>query len=167
MTVVAVDGAPPNAEQGPNEVRGRLPFPSASFALVASRHESFIATEVGRVLTPGGVFVSEQLGGDYGDFYAALELGRPGQAAWDLRVALQQLSAAGLRPLRHGEAREVTTFADVGAFAWYLRAVPWAVEGFSIATHRAELGRLHERMQSGDVLRVALPAFWFVARRPT
>jgi hypothetical protein len=34
---------------------------------------------------------------------------------------------------------EVLRFADIGALAWYLRMVPWAVPGFDITTHRGAL----------------------------
>jgi hypothetical protein len=36
-------------------------------------------------------------------------------------------------------AREVVRFADVGALAWYLRMIPWAVPGFDITAHRPAL----------------------------
>jgi hypothetical protein len=65
---------------------------------------------------------------------------------------------------RRGRAEE-TTFADVGAFAWYLRAVPWAVDGFSIEMHRPQLERLHRRLESDGPLVVSQPAFWLAAER--
>ena len=37
------------------------------------------------------------------------------------------------------------TFADIGAFSWYLSVIPWMVPGFTIDEHRAQLLRLHER----------------------
>jgi SAM-dependent methyltransferase len=77
ITVVACEPAPDNVDQVPDEPRGRLPFPSGSFALVTSRHESFVASEIARVLVRDGVFLTQHVGGDYGDFYEALELPRP------------------------------------------------------------------------------------------
>lgn len=54
VTVVSVEGAPDNAEQEAGEPRVRLPFPAASFHLVAARHESFVATEVCASSPPAG-----------------------------------------------------------------------------------------------------------------
>jgi hypothetical protein len=34
---------------------------------------------------------------------------------------------------------ETIRFDDVGALAWYLRMVPWAVPGFDVTTHRQAL----------------------------
>jgi SAM-dependent methyltransferase len=168
ISVVATEPAPDNVEQIPDEPGGRLPFPSGSFALVTSRHESFVASEIARVLVPGGIFLTQQVGGDYGDFYEALELPRPPnpKRRWDLRLAQEQLAGAGLRVLDSGEATEVTSFTDVGAFAWYLKLIPWTVEGFSIETYRLQLERLHERIGANGPLRVRLPAFWLKAAKP-
>jgi hypothetical protein len=99
VTVVAAEPTPDNVEQVPDEPRGPLPFPSESFALVTSRHESFVASEIARVLVRDGVFLTEQLGGDYGDFYEALELPRPPapERSWDLSLVGEQLAGTGLR----------------------------------------------------------------------
>lgn len=62
-----------------------------------------------------------------------------------------------------GEGTEITSFADVGAFVWYLKMIPWTVENFSVAAHRPALERLHERIVCDGPLRVRLPAFWLKA----
>lgn len=166
VTVVSVNPAPDNVDQRADEAeRGRLPFPPNSFELISSRHESYLASEVGRVLTPGGVFVTEQIGGDYGDYYEALGLPRPAQQRphFDLGFARGQLEAAALVVVDGGEAAQETTFSDVGAFAWYLKAIPWVVGGFSISRYRPQLSRLQERVQRSGRIAVREPAFWLKA----
>jgi SAM-dependent methyltransferase len=164
VTVVAVEPTPDNLAQGRHDETPRLPFPSDSFALVTARHHSFVAGEVARVLAPGGVFLTQQVGGDYGEFHDALGLPRPPpQRRWDLALATAQLRAAGLATVDSEEGRETTAFADVGALAWYLRLIPWTVEGFSIAAQRANLERLHGRIEREGALRISLPAFWLKA----
>jgi SAM-dependent methyltransferase len=168
ITVVAVEGAADNADEAPGETRGRLPFPSASFELVSSRHESFVATEVARVLVPGGFFLTQQTGGDYGGFYDALGLPRPTRPdrSWDLELARDQLEAAGLRVVESASGREETLFADAGALAWYLRAIPWVVDGFSLDRHRASLERLQRRIDAEGPLAIGQPSFWLKAEKP-
>ena len=165
ITVVAVEAAPDNVDQGRDDRRGQLPFPTESFALVSNRHEAFAASEVARVLRTDGIFLTQQVGGRYGDFYDTLGLVRPAvsQRSWDLRLAVQQVDAAGLRVVDSGEDVEVTSFADVGAFAWYLKAIPWTVPGFSIETHQAHLERVHERIRATGPVTVRQPAFWLEA----
>ena len=40
-----------------------LPFPESRFDLVINRHESFDSNEIYRILKPGGVFITQQVGG--------------------------------------------------------------------------------------------------------
>jgi SAM-dependent methyltransferase len=167
VTVVWDEGAPDNVDQRADEKRGRLPFPAESFALISNRHRAFVASEVARVLTPGGIFLTQQVGGSYDDFYDALGLSRVKAARqWDLRLAKDQLDAAGLRVVESAEDEEVTSFTDVGALAWYLRAIPWVVEGFAINTHRSQLEQLHERIHATGPITVRQPAFWLKANKP-
>ena len=165
ITVVRTDPAPDNVDQAEDETRGRLPFPDDSFALATSRHTSFVAGEVARVLDFDGAFLTQQVGGAYDDFYSALDLPPPPPPArsWDLGLAEQQLTRAGLQVVDSGEGTEITSFADVGAFVWYLKMIPWTVENFSVAAHRPALERLHERIVCDGPLRVRLPAFWLKA----
>jgi SAM-dependent methyltransferase len=162
VDVVAAEPVRDNLSQGNGEPS--LPFPNDSFDLVTARHAAFVAREVARVLAPGGVFLTQQVGGDYGDAYEALGLERPpSEPRWDLARAKQQLSAAGLEYAEGAEGEEVTTFTDVGAFVWYLRQIPWTVKGFSVERHRPNLARLHERIERDGPLRLRLPAFWLAA----
>jgi hypothetical protein len=117
------------------------------------------------VLADGGAFITQQVGGDYGDFHEALGLPRPAAKYVDLALARAQLERVGLRVVDGADGFEETTFADIGAFAWYLKAIPWTVAGFSIARHRRGLERLHERIEREGPLVVRLPAFWLAATR--
>jgi hypothetical protein len=59
------------------------------------------------VLTRGGIFLTQQVGGDYDDFYDALGLSGPAKPArvWDLRLAEKQVEAAGLTVVDSAESR--------------------------------------------------------------
>jgi SAM-dependent methyltransferase len=168
VTVVPTEGAPDNTEQT-DGVRVRLPFRSEEFSLITSRHESYVAAEIARVLARGGVFLTQQTGGDYSSFHRLLGLDPPPRSGpdWNLAYATAQLATAGLEVVDGAEAAEEVEFADVGAFAWYLRAIPWVIEGFSVETHRTQLLAFHERI--GDVGPVSAhqPTFWLKAIKPT
>jgi SAM-dependent methyltransferase len=168
VTVVWYESARDNAEQTPDDQPGRLPFPSASFDLVTNRHETFLAREVVRVLTPGGTFLTQQTGGNYDEFYDALALARPERSSkeWTLALASEQLRRAGLQIVDGAEDEEETTFTDIGALAWYLRAIPWLIAGFFIDCHRSRLRRLHERIEAEGPLTLRQPTFWLKAVKP-
>ena len=90
IPVVQVEGAPDNDCQ--DGVRGRLPYADRAFDCVANRHESFLATEVFRILKPGGRFITQQVDLHWDDdFYAALGLDVPDQPESWLALAVDQL----------------------------------------------------------------------------
>ena len=168
VIVVAVEAAPDNADQRPGDARGRLPFPAASFELVVSRHESFAPAEVARVLAPGGRFVTQQVGdGRYDRLRRDLGLQPqpPARVAWTLELARAQLEAAGLQIGAYGEGDLMTSFADVGALAWFLKAAPWVVPEFSLRLHREALGLLHGRIAREGPYTVVEPSFYVEAIR--
>jgi SAM-dependent methyltransferase len=166
ITVVAVAPAPDNDQQTAEASRVELPFASESFALITSRHTSYVPSEVARVLSPGGVFLTQQVGGDYGEYYDTLDLARPRASAWDLRYAIAQLQQEGLAIRGSADSSHATTFSDAGALAWFLKAIPWVVQGFSIETHRSNLERLHQRLQDEGPITIREPAFWLEAVKP-
>lgn len=138
VTVIRTAGAVDNAVQG-GDPGDRLPFRAAAFDLVLNRHESFDAAEVARVLAPGGRFLTQQAGSGWDQFHALLGLDVPARPAFDLDLLVGQAVRGGLAVEDAQVGREAVRFADIGALAWYLRMVPWAVPGFDIATHRQAL----------------------------
>jgi SAM-dependent methyltransferase len=142
--VVHSQGATDNVLQDHDET-DRLPFRDAAFDLVLNRHEAFDAGEVARVLAPGGRFLTQQAGSAPAQLHALLGLRRPGRPAFDLDLAVSQVVRAGFSVEDAQVGREAIRFADVGALAWYLRMIPWAVPGFDITTHRSALESAADR----------------------
>jgi SAM-dependent methyltransferase len=166
VEVVAVPAAPDNVEQPLDLSLPALPFADESFSLVVSRHESYIASEVARVLRPGGIFLTQQMGGDPNGYRAALGLQPVERPVFDVELARKQLEAAGLQVLAAESGSAATTFADAGAFAYWLRAIPWLVEGFSVPAFRAELAALEQRLRADGPLAIEEPAFLVEAVKP-
>ena len=137
VPVVHSAGAVDNAVQGDDA--GRLPFRDGAFDLVLNRHEAFAASEVARVLAPGGRFLTQQAGSGPDQLHALLGLRAPRRPAFDLDLLVGQAVRAGLAVQDARAGLETIRFADVGALAWYLRMVPWAVPGFDVTTHRQGL----------------------------
>jgi SAM-dependent methyltransferase len=159
IPVVRDEGAIDNADQAAGVLRGRLAFRDAAFDLVVNRHEAFVADEIRRVLREGGVFVTQQAGSGARQFHEILALEPPPDVDFHIELALEQLRRAGLRVERCAVGFATTVFADIGAFAWYLTNVPWAVRDFSIERHHDALVRLH-----GSPISVRSERFWIRAR---
>jgi len=145
VPVVQDEGAADNVLQSLQDPRGRLPFRRGAFGLVVNRHEAFTATEVARILPPGGIFLTQQVdNGNLDDAYALLSVDVESPPSW-LDVAVDQLHDAGFTVDDAECGDETYTFADAGAFAWYLKAVTplhHDYPAFSIAAHRSTLLRL-------------------------
>jgi SAM-dependent methyltransferase len=172
IPVVQSDGAPNNVDQAADLSRssagGGLPFRSATFHLVTNRHESFVAAEVARVLMPGGRFLTQQIALPWADdFYRLLDLPLPPPPPrpWALSLAVAQVEAAGLTVIASAEGYEARAFHDVGAMAWYLKAISWGIPGFTIAGFRRRLARLHAQIAANGPLVIRVPHFWLEAQR--
>jgi SAM-dependent methyltransferase len=165
VEVVEVEGCPDNDEQGPEGAIGpRLPFDDHVFELVIARHEAFVAQEVARLVAGGGHFATEQLGVDGHQGFRELlgaAIHPPVSPFFDL--VIRQLERAGMRVDEAAEATQMTSFHDVGALAWFLRMVPWAVPDFSVERYRQQLVVINEEMRSNGPLKVGLLGFYLVA----
>lgn len=145
-----------------------MPFLDGRFDLVLNRHEAFRADEVARVLSPGGVFITQQVGGDEMAELHAVTGHRPPHPEITLRNCRRQLEAAGLEVLDEGESRGSYAFVDVAALVAYLQLVPWDVpDDFSVDRYPASLWRLHrDGPARGRPVRLTRVRFWIRARKP-
>jgi SAM-dependent methyltransferase len=165
IPVIRDEGAPDNTKQDGTD-RGRLPFRGGAFALVANRHEAFRATEVARVLAPGGTFITQQIDFHaYDDLCRILGLPVPEQPASWLPLALQQVRDAGLTVLGAVRGAERHELRDVGALVYFLRVVSWAIPSYSLERCAAALRAAHEEPDLWPAAYLQ-PHFLLVAAKP-
>lgn len=112
----------------------RLPFEDGRFDLILNRHGEFHIPELRRLLKPGGLFLTQQVGEDNDRELAELLLpGTPkpfhGLNLADQREAFRQ---AGFEILRGEEHFGAIRFYDVGALVWFARIIEWEFPGFSV-----------------------------------
>ncbi len=167
--LVQDEGAFDNDEQLVSQPRGRLPYRTGAFHLVVNRHEAFVAAEVARVLAPGGVFLTQQVdNGNLDDCFSLLGRTVPPRTASWLPLAVAQVRAAGLTVEDARVGIETYRFVDVGAFAWYLKAVgplhdDWA--SFAIDSYRDAFVRLDVSVREGRPLEIRQRRLLVRARR--
>lgn len=138
LGVRVVTGVPDNA----------LPFPDGRFDLVINCHESFDAAEVARILKPGGRFLTQQVGGRDNLRLNELLQDRVAFEFIDcgLGVEVLQLQTAGFRIVEQMEAFPESHVSDIGAVVYYLRAIPWQIEDFTVEAYHPKLLALHQQM---------------------
>jgi SAM-dependent methyltransferase len=145
-----------------------LPFPADSFDLVASRHP--VETqwdEIARVLTPGGTYLSQQVGaGSVRELTDAMMGPQvPSQMRSPSR-AVDQAQAAGLAVHDLRTAALEMRFYDIAAVIVFLRKVIWTVPGFTVERYRPQLAELHERIQAVGSFTAHSQRFLIEARMP-
>jgi SAM-dependent methyltransferase len=144
IPVVWDEGALDNTE-AVDEDRGRMPFRAGAFELIVNRLEAFRATEVSRVLSPGGTFITQQVDFHSDDaLYELLGLEAPQRPESWLPFARQQVSDAGLQVEHAARGEERTQFHDVAGVIYYLRLVIWAIPEFTLETCLVPLRAAHE-----------------------
>lgn len=179
--MVATESWPPNLARAQENLRDKgvvvvadpdeppLPFADGTFDLVTSRHP--VAThwdEIARVLTPGGAYLSQQVGPDSGheiyDFFLGPKpLGR-GDREPDLARARAEAAGLEVVDLRTAELR--MEFFDVGAMVYFLRKVIWFVPDFTVAKYRDHLRSLHDRIRDEGPFVAHSRRFLIEARKP-
>ncbi|MFI9554751.1 methyltransferase domain-containing protein [Nonomuraea endophytica] len=146
-----------------------LPFADGAFDLVTSRHPVTVWwEEIGRVLAPGGTYLSQQVGPESVFELVEYFLGplsaerRRARHPDDARAGAE---AAGLEVVDLRFERLRTEFFDVGAVIYFLRKVIWMVPGFTVEEYLPRLRELHERLESEGPFVATTTRFLIEARK--
>jgi len=145
-----------------------LPFEGARFDVVLNRHGSYLPEEIFRILKPGGVFITQQVGGDNMTGLNQLLQKRPHYMYADCQLDpfVTALKQAGMRVERAEEAHPPARFLCIGALIYYFKAIPWQIKNFSVKTYRKRLMALHEQILRDGYLEVLEHRFLIIARKP-
>ena len=147
--------------------RGVLPYADDSFDLVIDRHGDFTPREIHRVLKPGGLFISQQVGAENDRELVTLLCGDlplpfPEQYADKAATAFQK---AGFAILRKEECFRPIRFYDVGALVWFARILPWEFPDFSVDTHMENLMKAQKILEQTGSIDGTVHRFLLVAHK--
>ena len=146
----------------------RYPFEDGTFDLVLNRHGDFNEEEIRRVLKPGGVFITQQVGAENDRELVELlldpvpELPFPGQV---LSIVRERFENAGFEVLKDGEAFRTIRFWDVGALVWFARVIVWEFPGFCVRDCLPGLYRAQELLERDGVIEGRTHRFFLAARK--
>ncbi|HUZ13401.1 MAG TPA: hypothetical protein VMU93_11170 [Caulobacteraceae bacterium] len=142
-----------------------LPFAAAAFDLILNRHGGLHAGAIAQALRRGGRFLTQQVGGrSLADLIAHFGA-RPRWPGNVLGAVAAQFAVAGFDVELAEESSGVASFADVGAVVYYLKAVPWLVDGFGVEAHLPRLQALQQRLEARGRLEFATNSFLLLATR--
>jgi len=151
----------------PGSGRGILPFGDDSFDLVINRHGDLNAEEIYRVLKPGGLFITQQVGAENDRelvelLCAPTEIPFPEQY---LHLVSGKFADAGFQILRGQEAFRPIAFFDVGALVWFARIIQWEFPDFSVDTHLESLLKAQKMLDEQGSIQGQIHRFLLVAKK--
>lgn len=177
----ATEGYPPNiqiaterlqpldVEVVPLKDDSALPFPNDTFDLVINRHESYDLFEVMRILKPGGIFLTQQVGPRNCvqlNQYLNAPLDRD-TAKWMLRQEKQAFLDAGFEVVTCHEQVLESNFYDIGAVVFYLKVIEWQIEGFSVDKYEQRLRDMHNLIEKQGAFYATEQRFLIEAKKPS
>ena len=146
----------------------RLPFDDERFDMVTNRHGSFRIDELRRVLKPGGLFLSQQVGAENDRELVHLLLPHITELPFPdeyLSVREKELNEHGFDVLESGEVHRPIRFFDVGALVWFARIISWEFPGFSVESCLEQLYKAQETIDEEGIIEGSIHRFYFVARK--
>lgn len=147
---------------------GRLPFGDAEFDRVLNRHGDFAEQEVRRLLKPGGLFITEQVGAQNDRELVELLLGPTPLPYPDLTLAAvrRRFRQAGFTLLRAEECFRPIRFFDVGALVWFARIIEWEFPGFSVEACAERLLVAQKMLERDGCIEGRIHRILLVAAKP-
>ena len=170
------EGYPPNVELchknlaplgvGVNQVFSNvLPFENGIFDAVINRHSVFDMYEVWRVLKPGGLFITQQVGADNNDRLIAA-LGYEKHFKFHtLQNNVEKVAMQGFDVVLQDECLQTIKYNDVSAVVFFAKSIPWQFPGFSVETHLPQLVEIQKQVDSNGYFEDVNHRFIIVARR--
>ena len=145
-----------------------VPFEDATFDMVINRHGEYVPDEIARVLRPGGLFITQQVGADNDRELVELLLENPPALPFPLQrleIAARRFEQAGFTVLEGQEAHRPIRFWDVGALVWFARVIEWEFPGFSVESCLDRLLQAQALLARNGVIEGTCHRFLLVAKK--
>ena len=143
-------------------------FSDHSFDIVTNRHGDYDAAELQRVLKPGGLFLTQQVGAENDRELVELLLPQLTEVPYPkqyLEVKKAELLEHGFEILESGEVRRPIRFFDVGALVWFARIIEWEFPGFSVESCFEHLLEAQKSIERDGLLEGSIHRFYIVAKK--
>lgn len=150
------------------ESDNKLKFSDSTFEIVINRHESYDPQEVKRVLKPGGMFITQQVGGRNDAALSKRLVGDKRQIddAWDLEHAAASLKRQGFEILNKKEVFPKLKFFEVGALVYFAKVIEWEFPGFSVDSCYDKLLELHNECREKGYIECTEHRFLIECKKP-
>lgn len=145
-----------------------MPFDDASFDLVLNRHGAYDAAELWRVLKPGGIFLTQQVGAENDRELVTRLLpdAKPPFPEQQLEIQLARFRAAGFEILAEDEAYRPIRFYDTAALIWFAKVIEWEFTGFSVDRCFPQLVKTEAEIREKGAVCGSIHRYYFIAKKP-
>ncbi len=145
-----------------------IPLPDSSLDLVLNRHGGYSEIEILRLLKPGGIFLTQQVGGKNDIKLNELlqETVEFQYSYWTKDLITRQLQDAGFELHTVKEDFPPAEFTDIGAVVFCLRIISWQIADFSIDKYRDKLYAIHQDILANGPLKVREHRILVEAHKP-
>jgi len=145
----------------------KIPFADESFDIIINRHGDFNAKELYRLLKNGGIFITQQVGGDNDRELVEMVLPETEKPFPHLNLAEQRknFEAAGFEILQAEEAYRPIKFFDIGAFVWFARIIEWEFPDFSVDKCFEKLLEMQKNVEEKGMVAGTTHRYLIVARK--
>ena len=124
----------------------KLPFTESSFDIIINRHGDFDVNEIYRLLKPGGIFITQQIGHENDRDLVSMLLpnAQVGYEGYYLDGVVQSFEKLGCKILMNQEAYPPIEFYDVGALIWFAKIIEWEFVGFNVEACKDRLYQVNQ-----------------------
>ena len=144
-----------------------IPFNDEAFDIIINRHGDFCPEEIKRLLKPGGMFITQQVGSDNDRELVKMVLPEAEKPFPHYNLLEQKAGFvdAGFEILQADEAFTPICFYDVGAFVWFARIIEWEFPGFSVDGCFDRLLELQKTIERDGMIKGTTHRYLIVARK--
>ena len=144
-----------------------IPYDDGTFDIVINRHGDFCAKELHRLLKAGGLFITEQVGGENDIDLIRMVLPDTPIPHPELNLKTQQhvFEDVGFQIVQAEEAFRPILFYDIGAFVWFARIIEWEFPGFSVARCFDQLLDMQKQVEAQGKIEGTIHRFLIVAKK--
>lgn len=175
----ATEGYPPNVELCKEKLLPlgidfkacddpvKIPFADESFDMIINRHGDFDAKELYRLLKKGGIFITQQVGGDNDRELVEMVLPNTEKPFPDLYLEKQEkaFEEAGFDVIEKGETYRPIVFYDIGAFVWFARIIEWEFLDFAVDKCFEQLLKMQQMVEENGKVEGTIHRYLIVAKK--
>lgn len=142
-----------------------LPFEDTFFELIINRHESFDSKEVFRILQPGGIFITQQVGERNNENLRMTFGSLDDDFTWNVDACQAYLTDAGLRIVDAKEHIGYSRMYDIRTLVYLMKVLPWEFPGFDPARYETQLLNIYIKVLEDGYFDATCHRFFVIARK--